>query len=72
MSTSEIPQTPVAPIDADPDALIERLSLLPERESLEFYSQLSPKLQWLARQRTTGKRRKALIAHHAVSSGRFR
>jgi hypothetical protein len=52
--------------------LIERLNSLTEREALECYSQLTPKLQWLARQGTVGKRREALIAHHAITTGQCR
>jgi hypothetical protein len=57
---------------ADSDALLERLGTLPEPEALEFYSQLSPKLQWLVRQRATGQRRNALIAFHAIKTGQCR
>jgi hypothetical protein len=67
MATNETSQTLATPVDAD--VLIERLRVLPEPESLEFYSQLSPKLQWLARQRMTGQRQKALIAYHAKTFG---
>jgi hypothetical protein len=55
--------------EADSDALIERVGLLPEAEALAFYSQLSPKLQWLARKRATGERRNALMVHHAITFG---
>jgi hypothetical protein len=72
MSTNKNPETRATQIDTDIDAVIERLRVLPEPESLEFYSQLSPKLQWLARQRTTGQRRQALIAYHAITLSRCR
>jgi hypothetical protein len=58
--------------DAGSDELIKRLSTLPEAEALECYSQLTPRLQWLARQRTVGKRREALIAHHVITAGQCR
>lgn len=71
-SVNEIPQIIATVLDADIDALIERLRVLPESKALEVYSQLSPKQQWLARQRTTGKLRLALIAYHAITWGRCR
>jgi len=54
----------------DGDALIEQLRLLPEPEALALYSDLTPKLKWLARQRTTGQRRQAIIAHHLIIRSR--
>jgi hypothetical protein len=39
---------------------------------LHYYQRLSPKLQWLARQRATGQRRAALIVHHAIASAQCR
>jgi hypothetical protein len=66
------PQTCATGEVAESDGLIDRLAELPEPQALEFYSQLSPRLQWLARQRTTGQRRKALIAHHVITAGRCR
>lgn len=58
--------------DADGDSLIDRICELTEPQALAFYSQLSPRLQWLARRRTTGQRRAALIAHHVITAGRCR
>jgi hypothetical protein len=65
-------QTRASGGDPDADTLIDRVRELPEPQALEFYSQLPPRLQWLARQRTTGQRRKALIAHHVITAGRSR
>jgi hypothetical protein len=49
MATNETSQTLATPVDAD--VLIERLRVLPEPESLEFYSQLSPKFNgWRAKE----------------------
>jgi hypothetical protein len=56
-------------VKADIDALLERVRMLPEAEALEFYSQLSPKLQWLVRQKATGQRRDAVMVYHAVTIG---
>jgi hypothetical protein len=58
--------------DAGSSILIERLNALPEQEALECYSQLTPQLQWFARRRTEGKRRQALIRHHAITMGQYR
>jgi hypothetical protein len=58
--------------DPDADELIDLLRQLPEPQALEFYSQLAPRLQWLARQKMTGQRRAALIAHHVITAGRCR
>jgi hypothetical protein len=58
--------------ETDSAGLIDRLCELPEPQALEFYSQLSPRLQWLARQGTTGQRRAALIARHLMTAGRCR
>jgi hypothetical protein len=58
--------------DADTDALLERVLMLPEAEALEFYSELSPKQQWLVRQKATGRRRDAVIVYHAVTIGACR
>jgi hypothetical protein len=60
-------EPPFARAGADDDALIERLRALPEPEALRCYTQLTPRLQWIVRQRMTGSRRTALIVHHAVS-----
>jgi len=54
----------------DPDALIEQVRMLPEAEALDFYGRLTPRLQWLARQRTTGRRLHAIIAHHLRTRNR--
>jgi hypothetical protein len=73
MSTADTPAQALAVgSDGDPDVLIERLCELPEPLALEFYSQLAPRLQWLARQKTTGQRRAALIARHVITAGRCR
>jgi hypothetical protein len=70
MRTSISPsQTRAFGSDPDSDSLVDRLRELPELQALEFYSQLSPRLQWLARQRTTGQRQAALIAHHLLTAG---
>jgi hypothetical protein len=58
--------------DEGSSVLIEKLNSLPEHEALECYSQLTPQLQWFARQRTAGKRRQALIRHHAITMGQCR
>jgi hypothetical protein len=52
------------------DALIEQLRVLPEPAALALYSDLTPRLKWLARQRTTGRRREAIIAHHLITRTR--
>jgi hypothetical protein len=52
--------------DPEADALLAQVYVLPEAEALRLYARLSPRLQWLARQRTTGQRRSALIVHHAL------
>jgi hypothetical protein len=71
MPTDDAPtQTRTIARDADLDQVIDRLRELPEPQALEFYSQLAPKLQWLARQKLTGKRRTALIAHHVITASR--
>lgn len=54
------------------ETLIAPLYTLPEPEALHYYQRLSPKLQWLARQRATGQRRAALIVHHAIASAQCR
>jgi hypothetical protein len=58
--------------DAEADALLAQLHALPEAEALRLYARLSPRLQWLARQRTTGQRRSALIVHHALTRANAR
>jgi hypothetical protein len=62
-------QLPTMDPSADIDVLLEHMRMLPEPEALKFYSQLSPKLQWLVRQRATGQRRDAVIVYHAVTIG---
>jgi hypothetical protein len=54
-------------VEPEADALLAQVHALPEAEALRLYARLSPRLQWLARQRTTGQRRAALIVHHALS-----
>jgi len=54
------------------DALLTPVYSLPESEALQHYARLSPKLQWLARQRATGQRRASLIVHHAIASAQCR
>jgi hypothetical protein len=63
---------PLSSMIADPeaDALLAQVHGLPEAEALRFYARLSPRLQWLARQRATGARRAALIVHHALTQCR--
>ncbi|MGA2564052.1 MAG: hypothetical protein ABSF96_10870 [Steroidobacteraceae bacterium] len=56
-------------VNADIDAALERVRVLPETEALEFYSQLSSRQQWLVRLRATGRRREAMIIYHAVNIG---
>jgi hypothetical protein len=67
MSTNSTESTTFA-LCADPggDPLLEPLSALPEPDALKYYAELSPKLQWVARQRATGQRRAALILYHAL------
>ncbi len=64
---SKSPEKRLPSADTEADALIERIHTLPESEALHCYAQLSPRLQWLARMRTSGARRAALIVHHAIS-----
>jgi hypothetical protein len=54
-------------VEPEADALLAQVHLLPEAEALRLYARFSPRLQWLARQRTTGPRRAALIEHHALT-----
>jgi hypothetical protein len=54
------------------DALLTPVYTLPESEALQIYARLSPRLQWLARQRATGQRRASLIVHHAIASAQCR
>ncbi len=54
------------------DVLLEPLCTLPESEALQHYTRLSPRLQWLARQRLTGQLRARLIVHHAIASAQCR
>lgn len=65
-------QSPTSNVNVDVEVLLERVRMLPETEALELYSQLSPKLQWLVRQRASGQRREALIVHHALTIGSHR
>jgi hypothetical protein len=65
-------QTGGSPSDVDINVVLARLGEVPEAVALEIYSQLSPRLQWLARQMMTGPRRKVLIEHHLRTNGRFR
>jgi len=58
--------------DPEADALLAQVHVLPEAEALRLYARLSPRLQWLARQRTTGPRRSALIVHHALTRTQMR
>jgi hypothetical protein len=58
--------------DIASNEVLVRLRNLPEAQALALYSQLAPKLQWLARQGTTGQRRLALITHHMVIAARIR
>lgn len=53
--------------DPESDALLTQVHGLPEAEALRLYARLSPRLQWLARQRATGPRRAALIVHQALA-----
>jgi ribosomal protein S4 len=50
--------------------VLTRMRELPEALALEIYSQLNPRLQWLARQMMSGSRRRALIVHHLRTNGR--
>ena len=52
--------------------LLEPLYTLPESEALQHYTRLSPRLQWLARQRLTGQLRARLIVHHAIAAAQCR
>ncbi len=63
-----------APRGADPESetLLAEVERLPESEALLLYARLSPRLQWLARQRSSGPRRSALIVHHALQSSHCR
>jgi hypothetical protein len=54
------------------EALLAPLTTLPEPEALKHYARLSPRLQWIARQRTTGQRRASLIVHHVILSAQCR
>jgi hypothetical protein len=54
------------------EALITPVYTLPESEALHYYQRLSPRLQWLARQRASGQRRAALILHQAMASAQRR
>ena len=54
------------------EALLAQVHVLPEPEALRLYGRLSPRLQWLARQRATGQRRSALIVHHALTRAQYR
>jgi hypothetical protein len=65
---------PISPAAAEPetDALLQQVHVLPEAEALLLYARLSPRLQWLARQRTSGPRRSALIVHHALTRSNAR
>ena len=71
-ATVESNQNCAALADTDPEALLASLDTLPEPAALHYYEMLSPKLQWLARCRTTGQRRAALIVHHALASAQCR
>jgi hypothetical protein len=62
--------SPVA--DPEADALLAQVYVLPEAEALRLYARLSPRMQWLARQRTCGPRRSALIVHHALTQAHSR
>ena len=62
---------PANDTNTEGDALIENLAKLPESEALTLYSNLSPRLKWLARRRTTGRRREAIIAHHLMIRGQI-
>jgi hypothetical protein len=64
----------ISPASSEPeaDALLRQVHLLPEAEALQLYARLSPRLQWLARQRTSGPRRSALIVHHALTHANAR
>lgn len=69
------PDLPIpAPRSADPEGetLLAEVQSLPEPEALRLYARLSPRLQWLARQRSNGPRRSALIVHHALQSSHCR
>ena len=66
MSTFSNPQ-PAPDSDVDGEALVERLRGLPEAEAVRCYAGLSSRWQWFVRQRLTGLRRAALIAHHATA-----
>jgi hypothetical protein len=68
MSTTQ-DERPASIAEPNPegDALIERIHTLPEAEALRCYARLTPRWQWIARQRTTGPRRTALIMHHIAS-----
>ncbi len=63
--------SPMAP-EPEADALLQQVHVLPEAEALQLYARLSPRLQWLARQRTSGPRRSALIVHHALTHSHAR
>jgi hypothetical protein len=65
-------QDSAAGATSEVDALLAPLYTLPESEALKHYACLSPRLQWIARQRTTGQRRVTLIVHHAISSAQCR
>ncbi len=73
MPTNRVAIQPSAP-NATPeiDALLSPVYILPEADALQHYARLSPRSQWLARQRATGSRRATLIAHHALATGQIR
>jgi hypothetical protein len=58
------------PQDATGDSehtVLSELSRLSDQQALALYSRLSPRLQWLARRRALGHRRRALIEHHILN-----
>jgi hypothetical protein len=65
-------QCPATNATPEIDAFLSPVYLLPEADALQHYARLSPRLQWLARQRATGPRRAILIAHHALATGQIR
>ena len=71
-ATQELNEISSMAADSEADALLAQVHVLPEPEALRLYGRLSPRLQWLARQRETGQRRSALIVHHALTRAQYR
>lgn len=71
-ATQEVDEISSMGPDPEAEALLAQVHVLPEPEALRLYGRLSPRLQWLARQRATGQRRSALIVHHALTRAQYR